>query len=92
MHSVIKKPLVTEKNSWLAEQGIYVFEVDKKSEKSEIKKAVEKFFRVKVANVRTANCRGRAKKTNQGMVKPVAWKKAWVTLQPGQKIGLFEGA
>ena len=48
MHGVIKRPLVTEKNSWLAEGGVYVFEVDKKAEKTEIKKAVEKFFRVKV--------------------------------------------
>ena len=92
MHHVIKKPLVTEKNSWLAEQGVYVFEVDKKAEKMEIKKAVEKFFRVKVQSVRTAHCRGRAKRTKIGVSQPAQWKKAWVRLQPGQKIGLFEGA
>ena len=92
MHGIIKRPLVTEKNSWLAEGGVYVFEVDKKAEKSEIKKAVEKFFRVKVLNVRTAVCRGRAKKTKLGVSKPAQWKKAWVRLAPGQKIGLFEGA
>lgn len=92
MHHVIRRPLVTEKNSWLAEQGVYVFEVDKKAEKPEIKKAIEKFFRVKVSSVRTAVCRGRAKRTQLGMVKPVQWKKAWVRLAPGQKIGLFEGA
>lgn len=93
MHYTIKRPLITEKNSWLAEKGVYVFEVDKTSEKTEIKKAVEKFFNVKVADVRTAVCRGRSKKTRLGgMTQPVKWKKAWVTLQPGQKIGLFEGA
>lgn len=92
MHHVIKRPLVTEKNSWLAEQGVYVFEVDKKSDKDEIKKAVEKFFRVKVAGIRTANCRGRSKRTKTGITKPLQWKKAWVRLAPGQKIGLFEGA
>ncbi len=92
MHHLIRRPLVTEKNSWLAESGVYVFEVDKKAEKSEIKKAVEKFFRVKVQSVRTANCRGRSKRTKMGVAKPAHWKKAWVRLEPGQKIGLFEGA
>jgi len=93
MHYTIKRPLITEKNSWLAEQGVYVFEVDKAAEKTEIKKAVEKFFNVKVSNVRTAVCRGRAKKTRLGgIVQPAKWKKAWVRLEPGQKIGLFEGA
>lgn len=62
MHYLIKRPLITEKNSWLAEKGVYVFEVDKGAEKTEIKKAVEKFFSVKVASVRTAVCRGRSKK------------------------------
>lgn len=92
MHYSIKRPLITEKNSWLAEQGVYVFEVDKKADKTEIKKAVEKFFSVKVASVRTAVCRGRAKKTRLGVSQPAKWKKAWVRLEPGQKIGLFEGA
>lgn len=93
MHYTIKRPLITEKNSWLAEQGVYVFEVDKAAEKTEIKKAVEKFFRVKVASVRTAVCRGRSKRTKLGTVsQPLKWKKAWVRLEPGQKIGLFEGA
>lgn len=92
MHHLIKRPLVTEKNSWLAEQGVYVFEVAGQAEKSEIKKAVEKFFRVKVQSVRTAHCRGRIKRGKTGVSKPAHWKKAWVRLQPGQKIGLFEGA
>jgi large subunit ribosomal protein L23 len=93
MQYTIKRPLITEKNSWLAEQGVYVFEVDKAAEKPEIKKAVEKFFSVKVADVRTAICRGRAKRSRTGgMSYPSKWKKAWVRLEPGQKIGLFEGA
>lgn len=92
MYYVIKRPLVTEKNSILAEQGIYVFEVDKKASKDEIKKAVEKFFRVKVTNVNTAICRGRAKRTRVGVGQPVSWKKAMVRLKKGEKISLFEGA
>lgn len=92
MYHLIRKPLITEKNSWLAEKGIYVFEVDRKAEKPDIKKAVEKFFRVKVQKVRTANCRSRSKRTKLGVAQPMQWKKAWVQLEPGQKIGLFEGA
>lgn len=92
MYYVIKRPLVTEKNSVLAEKGIYVFEVDTKATKTEIKSAVEKFFRVKVAGVNTAQCRGRSKRTKFGVSQPVTWKKAMVRLKAGEKIGLFEGA
>jgi large subunit ribosomal protein L23 len=92
MHYVIKRPLVTEKNSVLAEGGVYVFEVDKKATKTEIKKAVEKFFRVKVSKVNTAVCRSRGKRTKFGVGQPVIWKKAMVRLAKGEKIGLFEGA
>lgn len=92
MHHAIKRPLVTEKNSVLAEQGIYVFEVDKKATKTDIKKAVEKYFHVKVASVNTAVCRGRAKRTKFGVGQPLTWKKAMVRLNPGEKISLFEGA
>lgn len=92
MYHAIKKPLVTEKNSILAEKGVYVFEVDKDASKTDIKKAVEKYFRVKVASVNTANCRGRAKRTKFGVGSPSTWKKAMVRLKAGEKIGLFEGA
>ena len=53
---VIKRPMVTEKNSLLAEQGIYAFEVDTKATKTDVKYAVEKNFRVKVDSVRTVVC------------------------------------
>lgn len=92
MYYVIKRPLVTEKNSILAEKGVYVFEVDQAATKLDIKKAVEKYFRVKVANVNTANCRGRSKRTRFGASKPATWKKAMVRLKAGEKISLFEGA
>ena len=92
MMNVIKKPLVTEKNTILNAEGVYVFEVDRKATKPEIIRAVEKSFHVKVASVRTAVCRGRAKRTRMGMSKVKYWKKAMVKLVPGEKIGLFEGA
>ncbi|MCB0356081.1 MAG: 50S ribosomal protein L23 [Bdellovibrionales bacterium] len=92
MYYTIKKPLITEKNSLLAESGVYVFEVDRKSTKIEVKQAVEKLFRVKVDSVRTAICRGRSRRTRMGVSKVRYWKKAMVKLVPGEKIKLFEGA
>ena len=92
MYYVIKRPLITEKNSILAEKGVYVFEVTKTATKTDIKKAVEKYFRVKVASVNTAMCRGRAKRTKFGAGTATSWKKAMVRLNKGEKISLFEGA
>lgn len=92
MYYVIKRPLVTEKNSILAEKGVYVFEVNREANKEDIKKAVEKYFRVKVAAVNTSICRDRAKKTRLGVSIPRTWKKAMVRLRAGEKITLFEGA
>ena len=93
MSYLLKKPIVTEKNSLLAEEsGVYVFEVDKRATKTEVKESVEQLFRVKVENVRTANCRGRSKRTKAGVSKVRYWKKAMVKLKAGEKIALFEGA
>ena len=92
MYYVLKKPLITEKNSLLKETGIYVFEVDRGASKTQVKQVVEKFFRVKVASVRTAVCRGRSRQTRLGRSKKAPyWKKAMVKLAPGEKITLFEG-
>lgn len=93
---VIKQPLVTEKNSALGERGVYVFEVSMSATKTEIAKAVASSFSVKVAKVRTQICRSRARRSQIGG-KPVqspkqVWKKALVTLKPGEKINIFEGA
>jgi large subunit ribosomal protein L23 len=92
MMYVIKEPLVTEKNSMMAEKGVYVFKVDTKSDKTQIKSAVEKFFGVKVKSVRTVLCRKRKKATRVSRGTIHYWKKAMVQLAPGEKISLFEGA
>jgi large subunit ribosomal protein L23 len=92
MNFLIKKPLITEKNTFYQEQGVYAFEVDSKASKPEIKKAIEKGFRVKVDEVRTLNCRGKAKSNRFGSGRVPRWKKALVKLSPGQKIEIFEGA
>ena len=89
----ILKPIITEKNSALSERdNVYVFEVDRKSTKVEVKSAVEKFFQVKVKDVRTSVCRGRSKRTKTGQSQVKYWKKDMVKLAPGEKISLFEGA
>lgn len=91
MASVIKKPLVTEKNTVHAAANTYAFEVDVKADKEEIKKAVEKSFGVKVVAVRTMNCRDRQRRTGARLSKVKYWKKALVKVAQGDKIALFEG-
>jgi large subunit ribosomal protein L23 len=90
--AIIKKPLVTEKNTILAAADTYAFEVDVKSSKIQIKAAIETAFQVKVLEVRTLNCRGRVRRTMRGPSKVSYWKKAFVRLAPNQKIHIFEGA
>jgi large subunit ribosomal protein L23 len=91
MVGVIKRPIITEKNTILNAAGVYVFEVNIKATKDQIKKAVSSQFGVKVKNVNTAICRGRAKANKFGKGRVPHWKKALVALQPGEKIGMFEG-
>lgn len=91
MKDIIKKPLISEKNTYHNAAGVYVFEVVLNADKDQIKDAVQKQFKVKVSSVRTAVCRGRAKVTKLGAGKVPRWKKAFVKLATGEKISLFEG-
>lgn len=91
MKQVIKRPLVTEKNTYHSAVGVYVFEVSLDSSKPEIQSAVERNFKVKVDSVRTSVCRGASKMTKFGAGKVPYWKKAYVKLAAGEKIALFEG-
>ncbi|MYE07376.1 MAG: 50S ribosomal protein L23 [Oligoflexia bacterium] len=91
MSQLIKRPLLTEKNNVLASKNIYVFRVDRSANKTEIKKYVEKYFDVKVRSVKTAICRGRARRTKIGYGRVKYWKKAIVRLAPGETVNLFEG-
>ncbi|HEY48535.1 MAG TPA: 50S ribosomal protein L23 [Dehalococcoidia bacterium] len=93
MHSyeVLIRPLVTEKNTMLLEQNKYTFEVARDANKPQIKQAVEKAFKVKVSSVNVINVPGKMRRAGRrrGMSSP--WRKAVVTLEPGNKIELFEG-
>lgn len=91
MSYIIKKSLVTEKSSFLAEKGIYVFEVSRAADKNAIKDHVERYFKVKVKTVRTSIGRNRPKKTRSGKGQVRYWKKAFVRLKEGEKISAFEG-
>jgi large subunit ribosomal protein L23 len=92
MKHIIKRPMISEKNAILNEQGIYVFEVETSATKDDIRKAMKDNFGVKVDSVRTAICRGRAKTNKFGTGRVPHWKKATIKLATGEKIALFEGA
>lgn len=91
LHSIIKRPLVTEKStSARDEANTYIFEVDKRANKIEIGNAVEKIFKVKVVDVRTMNMNGKKKRMGRILGQKSDWKKAIVTLAEGNTIEIFE--
>jgi large subunit ribosomal protein L23 len=92
-YDVILRPLVTEKTNVQKELYNQVsFEVDRRANRIEIKRAVEKGFKVRVVSVRTMQMSG--KTTQRGRIKGQRrdWKKAIVRLMPGERIEFFEGA
>lgn len=92
LFEVLRRPLVTEKNTSLQQpQGKYVFEVDSDANKVQVKQAVEKAFKVTVTGVNMITVRGKEKRVGRKQVAGSPWKKAVVTLKPGDKIQIFEG-
>lgn len=93
---VIIKPLITEKNTDLMEQDQYTFQVALAANKIQIREAIEKLFNVRVKAVNTMNVKGtrrsRAIRRGSGRIygQERSWKKAIVTLFPGQRIDIFE--
>ena len=82
---IIIRPVITEKTMADMEEDKYTFEVAKKSNKSEIKKAIEAIFSVKVAKVNTMNMTGKVKRQGMNIGKRPNWKKAIVTLTDDSK-------
>jgi len=80
---IIIAPVVSEKSYGLIDQGKYTFLVDPRSNKTEIKQAVETIFGVKVASVNTANRVGKSRSTRFGTGKRKDTKRAIVTLKSG---------
>ena len=87
---VIVRPVVTEKTTDMRESQKYVFEVAVEATKPEIKQAVERFFGVKVLDVRTLNMKGKPKRMGRHEGYRKDWKKAVVTVGAGDKIDLFD--
>jgi large subunit ribosomal protein L23 len=91
-YKIIRRPIITEKGTILKdESNQVVFEVALEANKSEIKKAVEKLFKVSVLAVRTQNRSGKRKRMGRIMGRRRNWKKAIVTLKEGSRVNFFEG-
>jgi large subunit ribosomal protein L23 len=92
-YRIIRRPLITEKTVLLKEKANqFVFEVDRAANRIEIRNAVEKIFKVKVASVKTIQVKGKTKQRGRIIGKRKDWKKAIVRLLPGERIDFFEGA
>jgi large subunit ribosomal protein L23 len=91
VYEVLRRPIITEKNSMLSAQSKYIFEVSLDANKPLIKEAVEKAFKVKVTSVNVICVPGKMRRAGRRRGMTPEWKKAVVTLEPGQKIELFEG-
>lgn len=96
LEDIIRRPLITEKNTILMEYGQYTFEVAPAANKIQIKAAVEQAFKVNVKAVNTMNVKPRKKSRAAGRRggriegTEAGWKKAIVTLAPGERIDIFE--
>ena len=87
---VIKKPVVTEKGTWgMNEQNRYVFQVDTRATKTDIRKAIEDLYKVKVAGVNTQTRKGKRRRVKTGWSEAKLTKLASVKLAEDDKIDLF---
>jgi large subunit ribosomal protein L23 len=91
LHDVIVRPLITEKATDLQAQDKYAFQVSRAANKLQVKEAVEKAFNVHVTDVNVITVPGRMKRRGRRMVATTAWKKAVVSIKPGENIAYFEG-
>ncbi len=91
LYEILRRPLITEKYTILQAQGKYAFEVAGEANKPQIKQAVEKAFKVEVTAVNVMTVLGKSRRLGRRRLPAHPWKKAIVTLKPGDKIELFEG-
>ena len=88
---IIRMPLVSEKSTNMRiKENKYVFKVDKKANKLEIKRAIEELFKVKVEDVTTMMMHGKPKRLGRFEGRRPDWKKAIVRLKKGETLELFE--
>ena len=88
---VILSPLRTEKGTNLLPLNKYFFWVDKKANKAEIKSAIREIYKVEVKKINTVTVKGKKKRVGRFEGRRPDWKKAIVTLAPGEKVDFFEG-
>lgn len=89
---ILLAPQISEKATYVADKnGQIIFRVVADADKSEIKAAVELLFKVAVESVQIANVKGKRKRFGRGMGMRKNWKKAYVSLMPGQKINFVDG-
>jgi len=92
IYEVLRRPVLTEKTDALRAESKYVFEVDSRANKVMIKQAIEAAFKVKVLGVNVVNVAATmGRYGRRRVISESAWKKAIVTLAPGDKIEFFEG-
>ncbi len=92
LYEVLRRPVVTEKSSRQADElNQYTFEVDPRANKIQVKQAVEEAFGVTVLKVNIMRMPGKTRRFGRRLTRTPAWKKAVVTLAPGDRIELFEG-
>lgn len=91
-YQIVLRPLISEKSTTLKEKNREIcFEVDRLANKTEIKKAVEKLFKVRVERVRVVNLKGKTRRVGRNLGRTKDWKKAYVKLREGEKmIEFFE--
>ena len=91
LYEVLRRPLITEKSTVLQTQNKYAFEIADGANKPMVKQAVEKAFKVTVTGVNVVTVRGKERRAGRRVIHTNPWKKAIVTLKPGEKIEFFEG-
>jgi len=91
MKDILVRPLVTEKSTTsLGSENTYGFEVALRANKHQVKRAIEEFYGVTVAEIRTLVVRGKVKRFGRHHAKRSNWKKAYVTLADGESINIYE--
>ncbi|NLX37735.1 MAG: 50S ribosomal protein L23 [Chloroflexi bacterium] len=92
IYEVLKRPVLTEKTNYLADElHRYTFEVDRRATKQLVQRAVEEIFKVQVQRVNIMRVHGKTRRFGRLIGKTPEWKKAIVTLSPGDSISFFEG-
>ena len=91
LYEVLRRPLITEKNTNLQSQNKYAFEIADGANKPMVKQAIEMGFKVTVTGVNVMTVPSKTRRVGRRQIQTRPWKKAIVTLQEGDKIEFFEG-